>query len=229
MKCSICMATFNHAPLLRKTLRSIFAQRVPFAFEVIVANDGSTDETAEVLDDFPKVRAIHLPAKSAYVNPARARNAAYRQARGEVLICQSDDVLHVSEDTIERLCHDLRPDTFIIAGVRSADGEGVQGWYSHSVFRPSPFFFLGSLFRTDLYAVGGNDERFVAPGYDDNWFGDCLLHGRGLKQVNRDDIRGMHQTHDRSMQGDCRPSGQLYSQLFTAGKFHTEDAPWPLF
>lgn len=64
MKCSICMATFNHVPLLRKTLRSIFAQRVPFAFEVIVANDGSTDETAEVLDDFPKVRAIHLPAKS---------------------------------------------------------------------------------------------------------------------------------------------------------------------
>jgi glycosyltransferase involved in cell wall biosynthesis len=222
------MATFNHAPLLRNTLRSIYCQKVPFEYEVIVANDGSIDDTRSVLEEFPQVKAIHLPEKAEYLNPSKARNAGYRAAKGDVIICQSDDVEHRSIDAIERLCSEIQQGTFLIAGVRCDDAAGVNGWLSHSVHRPAPFFFLGSVFRSDLYAVGGNDERFIAPSYDDNWFADCLVRGRGLKQISKDDILAFHQNHDRGMQGSTMASQILYSNLVDLGRFCTEDAPWSL-
>ncbi len=81
-----------------------------------------------------------------------------------------------------------------------------------------PLFFLGSLWRKDLYAVGGNDEDFVEPGYDDDWFGDCLIKGLGLKPQFLDHVVGLHLDHPRPANIDQRMgiSKKVYYQKRTA-------------
>jgi glycosyltransferase involved in cell wall biosynthesis len=70
MKCSIVMATKNKVDYLQKVLASIFRQKVPFSYEVIVVDDGSTDTTSEVCKNFD-VQYIRLE-NSSYRNPSIA-------------------------------------------------------------------------------------------------------------------------------------------------------------
>ncbi len=215
MKVSICMSTFNRPLLLDKTLASIFSQSVPFDMEVIVVDDGSpTGDVWKVLEDYPVVKC-RIDREPSYRNPSVARNAAYRAARGEVIIAQSDDVIHTS-GAIASLVTLLQPGTFLIASVYNVDS------HFHGVDSPlylftgpgnqRPFFFLGSVYRKDVYAVGGNSEDFVAPSYDDEWFALCLTRGLGLRPVYSDSIIGYHQHHVH-LGNDAelvRPSKELY-------------------
>ncbi len=243
MKCSICIPTFNHAALLRRTLDSIRQQKVPFEFETIIVNDGSTDETQDVLRDNPWVRLIERPTKTYFAPPGPVINVAFKAAVGEVIITQSDDVAH-SPGTIESICNAIAPERFIVGAVRDVHGEDGKrpeewgaventlrpnwvGWHAHGLYSRRPLLYLGAVYREDVYRIGGYDERFTAPAYSDNWFSDCLMYGRGLQPEYRDDILGYHQTHDYSRQPDWNPSRLLYNRLCEAGRFHTPTAPWP--
>ncbi len=195
MKASICIATYDKAMLLGTVLESIFCQLPPFDFETIVVDDGSpTDATRRVCDRYP-VRYHRVERPPGFRNPCTARNIAYRMARGTVVIAQSE-VTHVTSDCIERLVTDLSPGRFMIANVFCLNKAGqVSGEYT-GPGRLKPFFFLGALYRDDLYAVGGNDEDFsIAPAYEDDWFAECLIYGRRLKPVYSTTIVGHHLYH----------------------------------
>jgi len=254
MKCSICIATYNKPETLKKTLDSIVCQNVPFEFEVIVVNDGPSDDaTYEVCGNysFPLVWYVrhYRPGRTfgdrTYSNPAGPRNAAYRLARGEVIICQSDDVIHHSPDCIRNLVEQLQPKTFLLASVVNVDeqghlysnpnrrGYGDQLTVYVSPLRRRPLFFLGSLLREDLYAVGGNDEDFTAPSGEDVWFGHCLINGRGLTPTYSATIVGHHQAHPHCDPAITKPSQNLLRQkIATARSARNSDAycssggPW---
>lgn len=210
MKASICISSYGHAPMLRRTLRSIVAQNPPFKFEVIVVDDGNPDDqTRDVCDEFCAtcIRHDRLPG---YTNPARARNLAYRAAKGAIIIAQSDEVLHGSPDAIERLVTELEQGEFLISTVLALKEDGdvepeINAGYYTGPRRPRPYFFLGSVRRSDVYAIGGNDEEFIQPCYDDDWFADCLMWGLCLKP-RYVDVFGFHQWH-------TRPSGLVKASL----------------
>jgi glycosyltransferase involved in cell wall biosynthesis len=48
----VVIPTYNRAPLLRATLASLAGQRTAASFEVIVADDGSADDSAQVAAGF---------------------------------------------------------------------------------------------------------------------------------------------------------------------------------
>lgn len=50
-KLSVCVVTYNHGLYIEKAIKSIFNQKVPFPFEVIVSEDCSTDDTAQKLKE----------------------------------------------------------------------------------------------------------------------------------------------------------------------------------
>jgi len=238
MKASICMSTFQKAAWLERTLDSIFSQFPSFDFDVIVVDDGSHDETKEVCLSRTNMTYIEIQRELSYRNPSVARNVAYKAARGEVIICQSDDVLHGSSDTIERLVTELRPKNFNIATVYNTDenGKGVphEGYLLTGSTCPRPFFFLGSVFRSDLYKVGGNDERYTGPGYDDNAFGNALIYGIGLHPVFTD-VVGYHIDHPRpiNLGALVQPSKKLYEHLLKEQQHGRESwfskgAPWEM-
>jgi glycosyltransferase involved in cell wall biosynthesis len=89
MDVSVVIPTYNRADLLPFTLRPVLAQVLP-PREIIVVDDGSTDDTARVLEGFaPAVRVITIDNSGSVV----ARNVGLRAAAGEfVAFCDSDDL-----------------------------------------------------------------------------------------------------------------------------------------
>ena len=87
---SVVIPTFNRGPLLRRAIDSVLAQTLG-DFEVLVVDDGSTDDTRSVVEGVgdARVRLISLPRNR---GAAAARNAGIAAARGELIsLLDSDD------------------------------------------------------------------------------------------------------------------------------------------
>lgn len=227
MRASIVIATRNKRVILDRVLRSIVLQSAPDV-EVIVVDDGSTDCTGEMVGCFLGVKYIRLENES-YRNPCFARNAGYRAARGEIIIAQSDDVVHETPDAIERLISELETGRFCIATVWNTDGRDNRLFQYTGNEYQRPLFFLGSLYRSDLYAVGGNDEDFTLPGFEDDWFAVCLQNGRGLRPKYLDGVIGLHQEHARPDLSDAYAKmGALFREKVAAAEWCASGGPWSM-
>ena len=84
---SIIIPTYQHGDSLKECLDAIYAQSYT-DFEVIVVNDGSTDNTANLLKEYKNpINAIYQENSGAN----SARNRGYREAKGEYLLfCDAD-------------------------------------------------------------------------------------------------------------------------------------------
>jgi glycosyltransferase involved in cell wall biosynthesis len=85
---SVIIPAYNSGHMVARTITTALNQTLP-VLEVIVVDDGSTDDTVEVVKKFgPPVRVISKPNGG----PASARNLGARQARGEWLaMLDADD------------------------------------------------------------------------------------------------------------------------------------------
>lgn len=86
---SIAIPTRNRAAFLARSLASYTQQRER-RFELVIADDGSDDDTRDVARAFADELDLRY-IRRARVGIAAARNAAIRSARGEVLIFTDDD------------------------------------------------------------------------------------------------------------------------------------------
>ena len=89
-KVSIVTMTHNRADILEKTISAMLELDYPSGYEIIVVNDGSTDNTREVLEKFKdKIRVIHQERKG----PCAARNTGFRAARYPIIVNMDDDCI----------------------------------------------------------------------------------------------------------------------------------------
>lgn len=86
---SVLISTYNRAYILGKAIESVLAQSYR-PFEVIVVDDGSTDDTRQVVDSFgPEVVYLYQSNQGL----ATARNVGLAAARGEFIAFQDSDDL----------------------------------------------------------------------------------------------------------------------------------------
>ncbi|MGZ8496357.1 MAG: glycosyltransferase family 2 protein [Candidatus Binatia bacterium] len=88
-KVSMVIATYNRAELLPATIDSVLQQQFQ-DFELIIVNDGSTDDTEKRLEPYrERIRYLHQDNSG----PSAARNAGVKLARGEWISIQDSDDL----------------------------------------------------------------------------------------------------------------------------------------
>ena len=88
---SIIVAAYNNAPALEKALNAMLQLDYPVGFEIIVVNDGSTDNTKEVLDNFssnPKIKVFHFDSNQGV---CKARNKAISLAKNPFIVNMDQD------------------------------------------------------------------------------------------------------------------------------------------
>lgn len=157
--------TWNRAHQLREALDSALAQ-TSSPYEIIVVDDGSTDETANVVSDY-REKTRYVFQSNAGVSAARNNGAG--QATGELLaFLDSDDTWHPEKLSVQLAALDAAPAAgWSITGcdVIGRDGQvisGKSGWTS--VFRlfdetgTDPDEFLSRHFQKLSATVEGRNQ-----------------------------------------------------------------------
>jgi hypothetical protein len=109
-KISVVIPTYNRSALIPETIASVLAQSRP-ADEIIIVDDGSKDDTREVLAGYGgRLTVKTIPNSGDIV----ARNVGLRMAKSElVAFCDSDDLWR--EDFLEKMADAWRAEPALIS------------------------------------------------------------------------------------------------------------------
>lgn len=113
---SVIIPAYNYAHMLPRALESVLSQLAD-DIEIIVVNDGSTDNTEQILLDFftknPAIKVYHQENSGA----AAARNHGIRMSAGKyVLLLDADDALTDNALSLLREAIVLYPDAGLVLG-----------------------------------------------------------------------------------------------------------------
>jgi len=212
---SVIVPAFNNAATLPSTLESVVMQTYP-AREVIVIDDGSTDETAAVASAFGAPVTVIRKANG---GTASARNAGIRQAKGDVIAFLDADDLYepdrlariaarfAAEPTLDAVATDAlltSPErTFAVS-----DGWPAKGSRTHvDLFTPIIFCAL-AIRRPVLRELGEFDSRYTLLE-DAEMFYRLLFGGRTIGWEGSGG-RYVYRLHEHSKTG--RPSGRAHRE-----------------
>ena len=170
---SVVVPVLNEAEMLPTQLEALASQTYRGAWEVVVADNGSDDGTAEAAlgwsDRLPGLRVVYAPERR---NRSYALNMGARAARGDfIAVCDADDV--VEPRWLEALVEVGRTCDIVGGSLdrTSLNSAMAQSWRPGPNKKAQPIF-LGMLpyapggncgVRTEVFrALGGWREAFVS-------------------------------------------------------------------
>jgi GT2 family glycosyltransferase len=165
MTASIIIPTFNGASRIGNCLNALLKQTAGGVAEILVVNDGSTDETEDVVARYPGVRLIN----QINAGPAAARNHGAREAKGSIILFTDDDCVPTADWLSAMLQPFDDPEVIAVKGVyrteqRSLVARFVQVEYED---RYRLMARLPSIDFIDTYSAGFRRNRFLEmKGYD---------------------------------------------------------------
>lgn len=126
---SICCATYNHEKYLRKALDGIFMQKVNFAYEVIIGEDHSTDNSAKIIQEYEKKFASVIKAYYREKNwgPGKNFRDIFSKARGKYVIVLETDDYWIDENKLQKQVDILENNDEVIAVAHNTIIVGKNG------------------------------------------------------------------------------------------------------
>lgn len=187
---SVIIPTYNRASFLRESIMSILNQKAFLpaeasdAFELIVIDDGSTDDTKETVAGFGKrIRYTYQPHQGV----SAARNLGLRLAGGDfIAFLDSDDLWDEDKISIQMSYMNAFPrasvcyteETWVRRGVvvnPKKKHRKYSGWIFDKVLALCLISLSSALFRREVFdQIGMFDERL--PACEDYDFGIRLAH-----------------------------------------------------
>lgn len=87
---SVIIPVYNAAPLIRRCLDSVLAQKGEYTYEVLLIDDGSTDNSVEIIKSYNNPHFKVFQQQNA--GPATARNKGIKEAQGKyITFIDADD------------------------------------------------------------------------------------------------------------------------------------------
>lgn len=217
---SVIIPTYNRAPYLRDALESIFRQTFK-DHEIIVVDDGSTDDTKQVLAPFmDRIRYLYQENRG----EAAARNRGIGESRGEwIAFLDSDDMWE--PHALETLLRAARrnPEAALIAmrarvilpdGTHTERiiGKRSQGpWYStRSLLWGDSGGVLTPMIRRSIFdKIGTFDETLSSATDCDMWLR-ISFHAR---MICVQDPLLLIRTHEGNVSGDKAINARMWLRL----------------
>ncbi len=113
---SVVVPAYNAGRTIRNCLDSLLHQTVDRErYEIIVVDDGSTDDTPQIVASYPGVRLVRQPNQG----PAVARNRGVEEAKGEIVLFTDADCIP-EQNWIEEMVRPFGEDDSVV---------GVKGVY----------------------------------------------------------------------------------------------------
>ena len=194
---SVIIPTFNRECFLPEALSSVYAQSSA-SLQVIVVDDGSTDNTAAVVRGWDSVEYVYQINRG----EAAARNTGIRHAKGEwVAFLDSDDVW--TENALRRQLEWAKtyPSARVIWGTTQIMRQHNT---NSSLFEPVGLPVLNQSFETVLIhrtlfestQVGLINES-VLTGPDADWF--CRLFEQPVEIVVHQEVIAFYRWHQTNL------------------------------
>ena len=170
---SVIVCSYNGAATIRDTLHGLSALDYPH-YEIIVVNDGSTDETPDIAGEY-SVRLINTENRGL----SNARNTGWQEANGEI-IAYIDDDAYPDIHWLQYLAYTFMTSEYVAVGgpniappgdgpvadcVANAPGRPVHVLLSDREAEHIPGCNM-AFRREALKAIGGFDPRYRAAGDD---------------------------------------------------------------
>ena len=201
---SILIPVYNGEAFLAEAIQSVLSQTVPVS-EILVADDGSTDRSAEIAETFSKVRVLRLEHKGI----SATRNALIREATGKwILFLDADDLLRA--DTVEKLLgyvgeHSECEICFCrFRNFTDIPDDELTDRQRKVLNILVDHYIPGALIRRELFTKHGDFEEQYAFGEDTEWTTRLSLRGVNLdhcledvfylRRIHNDNITLSHRT-----------------------------------
>ena len=170
---SVVVCSYNGGATLSECLESLGRVRYP-DYEVILVDDGSTDDTPAIAARFPAVRTIRQENRGL----SESRNVGLRAATGEI-VAYTDSDCYVDPDWLTHLVHQLETtgadavggpnlspdDGWLAACVAASPGQPTHVLESDQVAEHVPGCNMAYR-RGPLEQINGFDPQFVRAGDD---------------------------------------------------------------
>lgn len=154
---SVIIPTYNRSHLLIQTVRSFVMQKFnKDRFEIIIANNNSTDNTSDIIDGLVKESPIsirHIMEKRQGVH--YARNTAAKLAKGNILYYTDDDMI-----ADQNLLTEIIKPFMVDEKVATATGRVLPKWEV-----PPPQWILDYC-DNGLLSLNNPREEFIISPYD---------------------------------------------------------------
>ena len=167
---SVVIPAFNAAGTIDAQLAALARQEPAEPWEVIVADNGSTDDTAHIARSWTDRLPLRVVDAGARRGPAAARNIGVVVAAAPLLaFCDADDV--VADDWLDRTLAAVRADGFVALGVRTRAVYSSPDEPEYILYAAYASIYLPGLIacgaghmavRADVFrAAGGFDESLL--------------------------------------------------------------------
>ena len=179
---SIIVTVYNYEDKLKRNIESCINQKTKFNYEVIFVNDGSTDSSRSIIEQYVDAEKVKLINK-ANGGAASARNVGINVSSGKyIMFVDCDDVLH--ETIVEELMDTAYKENLDLAmcayNLIKFEGQNVisnvpyvypsKNLFSYNncgILMNYPGFPWGKVYRRELF----DDIRFPE-GY---WYEDTII------------------------------------------------------
>jgi glycosyltransferase involved in cell wall biosynthesis len=176
----LVIPVFNGASTVTRAIDSALGQTFDGPFDIVVVNDGSTDNTAKILERYQgRIKIVEQINRG----PAAARNTAVAQTSAEYIAFLDADDAFVTDKLARCVAHlASKPDAVMLfhdAIALSRDGHEVAQSFvwPERAHAPSMAEMLTTWWpivpstvvmrRSVFIACGGFSEEFKSPGYED--------------------------------------------------------------
>ncbi len=169
-KISVIVPTYNRVDLLKKQVFALVNQKIdPGKYEIIVVNDGSTDDTAQYLSSCEGLYPNFQFITQNNGGPAKARNTALNLAKGSI-IAFTDDDCEVAPNWLATIEKELDKGLVGLQGLTYTDRDQVTP-LTHQIDNETGHNSVptcnAAYHKELLLDIGGFDETFPHPHNED--------------------------------------------------------------